>query len=213
MTARKIVRPDISIDLAETGELHEGDKLDMTRLTDVDTYQAILINMQWSEVEVKNGTFMQADLDKIQMLDVRVQQTDCTAMVVSDGSFHRVEFEKCRMDGMNAGKALFQDVVFKNCKLNLANFRFSNLRRVRFQDCSLVETDFMGAKLKDVEMIDCTIDKTIFDQVTVASLDISQSTIESLSGWRDLKGATIGSVQLVQVAPQIAHQLGLRIKE
>lgn len=210
----KIALPDYavgSLRAQNTLQDEEELRLENVRLEGADLYNATLAHLDIRESLVENCIFMQADLDKIQMMDVTLQSSDTSAAKCTDGSLIRVLFMKSRMNGLNMSKSTLRDVTFKDCQLSMANFRFTKFLRVRFESCTLAEADFMGAELNQVEFSDCTIDRTVFDQVRVKGMDLRSSTVISLSGWNSLRGATIDSVQLATIAPQIAAELGIRV--
>lgn len=210
----KIAQPDYtenSLTIQNTLESEEDLQLDNIRLQEVNLSGALLSGFDVRESVIENCIFMQADLDKVQMMDVTIRSSDISAGRCADGSFIRVSLMKSRMNGLNVSKSTLRDVTFRGCQLDLANFRFAKLLRVRFEDCTLTEADFMGAELNQVEFTGCVIDRTVFDQAKVKAVDFSSSNIIALSGWNSLRGATIDSVQLATVAPQIVAELGIRV--
>jgi uncharacterized protein YjbI with pentapeptide repeats len=84
---------------------------------------------------------------------------------------------------------------------------------VRFIDCTLSETDFLGARLHDVEFQRSTLERTVFDQVRAQKLDLRSSELIDISGWRSLKGVTIDNLQLIAIAPYLAHELGFTVRD
>lgn len=192
--------------------LPKEEKLSKIQLDGIDATEVIFDNTTWDEVVVDDCIFMQANLSKLQTLDVRVENTQFTAARCNDASLMRTVFTKCRLDGVDMSKSVLKEVTFRNCKLDLANFRFAKLHRVRFEDCSLAEADFYSAELKGVEMRGCTLERTIFDTAKIASLDLRGSDIMSLSGWQSLKGATIDNTQLIQAAAHMALEIGIKVE-
>lgn len=74
------------------------------------------------------------------------------------------------------------------------------------------DADFNNATLKNVEFIGCTITGISFSSARMDNVDLSGSYIENVKGVRNLKGATIGDDQLIQLAPLLAAEAGLKIK-
>jgi uncharacterized protein YjbI with pentapeptide repeats len=116
------------------------------------------------------------------------------------------------MTGVDLSRSTLKDVVFKDCKLDMANFRFAKLTRVTFISCTLNETDFQAAELSEVVFEDCYLEKVEFGQSKVKQVDARTSQLYDIRGWQSLKGLIIDSTQLVMIAPQLAHELGLIIK-
>jgi uncharacterized protein YjbI with pentapeptide repeats len=163
-------------------------------------------------VLLERVTLSQAQLPRLVAKDVVVRHGDLSAANMANGAVNRAEFASCRMTGIDFSKAQLHDVVFRGCKLGMANFRFSDIRRVKFVDCTLNEADFLGATLHDVWFESCELAQTVFDQAKCKNMDLRSSRLDAISGWGSLKGAIIDDVQLMVVAPYLAHQLGLMIK-
>jgi uncharacterized protein YjbI with pentapeptide repeats len=106
-----------------------------------------------------------------------------------------------------------QDVVFKGCKLDLVNFRFAKLKNVIFRDCLVSDTDFYNAELTNVRFDKCNIEKIELSGTKNKNLDLRSSQLGSIHGSGSLKGAIIDQMQLMQLAPYLAQEIGLTIKD
>ena len=117
------------------------------------------------------------------------------------------------MTGVDLSRSTLQDVIFEDCKLDMANFRFSKLKRVKFINCTFSETDFQAAELHEVSFGSCQLGKVEFGQAKIKQVDVRTSELYDIRGWQSLKGLVIDSTQLVMVAPQLANELGIVVKE
>ena len=199
---------DISITtMIEDGEIENG------RLFDEEASNTNVAALELSGVMIERVNFMGAQFGRINAHDVLITQSDFSSASLADGSCNRIRFTNCRLTGLDVSKTALHDVVFQGCKLNLANFRFADLRRVQFVDCTFEETDFLGAALHDVSFQSCTLDRTVFNQIKAKKLDLRTSQLYEISGWQFLRGATIDNVQLSAVAPYLAHELGLIVRD
>ena len=208
----KLSRPRIPAQLTD-GSLKlllEGD-LEEVRIYDVDATKVDISAPGFDSVVLEKVSFLQAQLPRISARDLQAKQSDFSSSVLTNGSINRAEFVNCRMTGIDFSKSNLHDVVFRGCKLDMANFRFADLRRVQCIDCTLVETDFLGATLHDVDFQGCMLKKTIFDRVQCRQVDLRGSQLIEISGWGSLKGAVIDDLQLVTIAPYLAHELGLKV--
>lgn len=209
----KISAPMLSPQLEEatTTDL-VSDDLEDARLYDVDATNCAVTAMNIASALFEKVLLTSAQMERISARDMWAKRSDFSAANLSNGAINRAKFDNCRMSGVDFNKTSLHDIVFSNCKLDMANFRFTHLRRVTFIDCTLLETDFLGATLHDVTFESCILEKTIFDQVKCKHVDMRSSQLNELSGWSSLSGATIDSVQLTIVAPYLAQQMGITIR-
>ena len=208
----KLSRPIIPpvLEDGSLADLSEG-TLEQVQLTG----DATKYNVQALEIDsviFDRMSLLQAQLPRITARDFIAKQTDFSSTSMTDGAFNRTEFINCRMSGADFGKTSLHDVVFRGCKLDMANMRFTDIRRAKFVDCTLVEADFLGATMQDVVFESCVLERTIFDRVKCKRVDLRTSQLIEISGWGSLKGAIIDDIQLMSVAPYLAHELGIAVK-
>lgn len=210
----KLTPPIIPAQLVPAGldELIEGG-LEAVELTDIDAINLSVVALDLDGVVIERGQFTGAQLMRVQAKDLRIRGSDFSAASLADGGLLRMECRTSRLTGTDFSKTSLHDVTFVGCKLDMANFRFSDVRRVKFIDCTLSETDFLGATLHDVVFGSCQLDKTVFDQAKCKLVDLRGSELAELSGWSALKGAIIDTTQLVGVAPYLARELGLTVRD
>ena len=96
-------------------------------------------------------------------------------------------------EGERFADAVFDEVAAGNCLLRDPDFGSARLTRVSFPGCTLTGADFTKATCTDVDL-------------RGASLGIT-------GGLGALGGTTIDSVQLVALAPQLAHHLGITVTD
>jgi uncharacterized protein YjbI with pentapeptide repeats len=209
----KLARPRIPTQLEDGSYtlLAEG-ALEGMKLDAIDATKCNIPALDLDGVMIEKTIFLQSQLLRISARDVVAKQSDFSSTVMTDGAINRAEFSHCRMTGVDFNKSSLHDVIFRGCKLDMANLRFADLRRVQFIDCTLVETDFLGATLYEVTFESCVIEKTIFNRVQCKQVDFRTSQLIELSGWGSLKGVIIDNVQLMEVAPYLANELGLRVQ-
>jgi uncharacterized protein YjbI with pentapeptide repeats len=116
------------------------------------------------------------------------------------------------MAGVDFSRAQIENVTFVGCRLDMANFRFAKLDGVIFEDCTLIEADFQVGDLANVTFSGCTIERAIFDQCKTRQVDARGSELREIHGWNYLRGLTIDHAQLVSIAPELAGELGITVK-
>lgn len=171
--------------------------------------------------------------------DARFTECALTSVVVTGGRFQRARFNDVWMHsvrwvgaelvetdwldaaaigsnfaGVTAFSSQLRRVVFQQCKFDSVNFRASTFRDVDFQDCVLRDVDWSGATLTNVTFSGSTLEGVHFAKATLQKVDLRG--VPDLSrladGYDALRGAMIDSSQLVNIAPMLAHTLGITIK-
>lgn len=110
-------------------------------------------------------------------------------------------------------------VLLRGCKLDSVNFRMSKLTDVVFEDCVLRDVDFGAAKLTRARFPGSTLLNADFTRVACKDVDLRGARLGSGSvpgikaGYDALSGARIDSLQLMTLAPFLAHQLGITVAD
>jgi len=107
----------------------------------------------------------------------------------------------------------FEDCTFRNVKFDEAGFRFATFKRVRFENCMLRAADFGNARFTHVVFTGCDLTDANFASAHCSSVDIRAQDIVAAKGVLGLKGATISTEQLMQLAPLLAAELGFRLED
>ncbi|MET8167808.1 pentapeptide repeat-containing protein [Streptomyces sp. NPDC005329] len=132
---------------------------------------------------------------------------------LAEATLRDVELLDARLGGTQLYGAVLERVVIRGGKIDYLNLRQARLRDVVFESCVLVEPDFAGARLERVEFVDCTLKSADFTSATLADVDLRGAVELGLAGGVDrLSGAMISSAQLLDLAPVLAAELGIRVE-
>ena len=69
-----------------------------------------------------------------------------------------------------------------------------------------------GATLRSVRFSDCSINELNVTEARLTKVDLSGARLRSLIGVDNLRGAIINRGQLLDLAPQLAAQLGVEVR-
>lgn len=199
--------PNDAIELFSTEDAVSGFRIENTWLTSAELEKTSI-----SESILDKVSFAQVHVARFDVMDCQFLNCDFTTSKFPDASWHRVFISGTRCSGLQITKGILKNIYFKNSKLEFANFRFSRLENVVFEDCVLDDVDFYDAHLKNVEFVNCTINKITFAGAKMTNVDISKSTIEDVNGANSLRGVTMSYDQLMQIAPLLASEAGIKIK-
>ena len=184
----------------------------------------VLSNRNLSGQTAHRVTIQRARLETIQMsgsqmkflrlTDVRFDHCDLANVDWSQSTFSRIEFVNCRMTGAKFIDSEIKDVLFQECKIDLAQFRVCAFKDCRFLNCNLREADFYEANLQAVALSGCDLRGVQLYGANLKGADFRGSQLEGLQvRAEDLQGAIIDSLQLLDLAPDLARLIGLNVLE
>ncbi|MFF1319116.1 MULTISPECIES: pentapeptide repeat-containing protein [Streptomyces] len=132
---------------------------------------------------------------------------------LAEATLRDVELVDARLGGVQLHGSVLERVVIRGGKIDYLNLRKARLRDVVFESCVLVEPDFGGARLERVEFVDCAVKGVDLTGATLADVDLrGAAELEIARGVDRLAGAVISSGQLLDLAPVLAAQLGVRVE-
>jgi uncharacterized protein YjbI with pentapeptide repeats len=153
-----------------------------------------------------------ARLRALSMVDTSAERVDAANGDWGAGKLRRVLLDDSRLTGLSLAETHLEEVQFKGCKLDYINFRNATIEHVSFLDCSLRGTDFQGATIHATRFDGCQLLETDFSRAQMESVDLRGSQLELAGSMLALKGATIGSLQLIDLAPLLALELGIAVE-
>lgn len=132
---------------------------------------------------------------------------------LAEATLRDVELAEARLGGTQLYGAVLERVLIRGGKIDFLNLRQARLRDVVFQGCVLVEPDFGGARLERVEFVDCAVKGADFTAATLTDVDLRGAAELGIAAGVDrLSGAVISMSQLLDLAPVLAGQLGIRVE-
>jgi uncharacterized protein YjbI with pentapeptide repeats len=217
-----------SADSAGFGGLLEIDgDYDRVRFDGVAFAAADASGARFIESAFVGGSFDEGRLRRARFSDVWFEQTRLVAVDVAGASLTDVWFNGCVFAGVPAFTCGLRRVVFRGCKLDSVNFREAALRDVTFDDCVLRDVDFGGGKLERVRFPACTLSRLDFTRATCKDVDLRGARLGERdadggsgsggsgikAGFDSLSGVRIDTVQLMTLAPLLAHHLGITVAD
>ena len=132
---------------------------------------------------------------------------------LAEATLRDVEVLDARLGGVQLHGAVLERVVIRGGKIDYLNLRTARLKDVVFESCVLVEPDFGGARLERVEFIDCALKAADLTNATLTDVDLrGAASLEIARGVGRLAGAVISPSQLLDLAPVLAGELGIRVE-
>jgi uncharacterized protein YjbI with pentapeptide repeats len=192
---------------------YDGALIDSEALGTGTVEGAVVSGSRFSESAVTGLTFDNVNLRKCRMSDVWFGDTRLVSADLAESSLVDAWWSGCVLAGVQAFSVLFRRVSFRGCKLDSVNFRDATMTDVTFEDCVLRDPDFSRATLTRVRFPGCTLTGATFEKATCSAVDLRGASLGVTAGFAALRGATIDSLQLMALAPLLAHHLGIEVKE
>jgi uncharacterized protein YjbI with pentapeptide repeats len=126
--------------------------------------------------------------------------------------WHGVELENCALSGVELFDARWSRLTVCGGMLHGVNLRQARLEDVVFEDCVLRDVDFGAAMLERVRFPGCRIEQVDLTAMTAHRVDLRGAQITIARGLDRLQGVMIDHVQLIDLAPAMAVQLGLVVR-
>ena len=187
---------------------------------------AVAGGMRCTESAFTSVTFDGGRMRRARLSDVWFAETRLVASDVAESSWTDVWFSGCVLAGVPAFAGILRRVTFRGCKLDSVNFRDCSFTDVLFEDCVLRDIDFGGAKLTRVRFPGCQLSGADFTKATCVDVDLRGATLGGgagagpgsggvgiRAGYDALRGARIDTLQLMTLAPLLAHHLGITVED
>lgn len=164
----------------------------------------------------KTSNKLELDPKKYSYIDI----SDCflpspilNTVICFRSSCVRVVVDKGQLTGLQLPEGNFLDFVLKDSRANLTNFRNSKFKLCHFVETDLSEADFSGSKLTKVRFESCMLDKVDFSNCAFDNVEFIDCSLASINGLTSFKGVSISEQNLIEIAPILASELGIKIQD
>jgi len=144
--------------------------------------------------------------------DLRLSQLDVVALSAPESGWRDVAITDSRIGSLELHQTNFRRVAFTGCKLGYLNLRDADLADLVFTDCVIEDLDLLRAKAKRVSLAGCRIRRLELGHSRLEDFDLRGATFDDVSGLEGLRGVTISTDQLFDLAPILAGRLGLKVE-
>lgn len=210
-----------SFDRPPLDDLDPGDTSDLSP-------RAVLEGLSFRDVRVDALDLERAELTLCRLDGVRAPEASLRYARVAESawsgwdvpilhtpraSWRDLTIEGTRSGSVEAYESTWQGVHFVNCRLGFVNLRGSHLQDVAFTDCTIDELDLGQSQITRFAASGTRISHLVVEQATLQHVDLRGAELEGLAGLAALRGATISSLQLHQLAPLLAADRGISVRD
>ena len=205
----RITAPDLPPVLDPATPARSGDliaaRLDLTGTVDLAyaTLEQCVVSADAESVDLTGATVIDVDMSGARIASLRMRDTGVRRLRIgggrigtldlSEARISELELRDVRIDYLNLGAAKATDVEISGCAIRTIDMPQAELTRVRFAATTSDEVDPRGMRAKDLDLRGLD---------ALAYLDA-----------HSLRGATLTSFQVQQLAPVIAAGLGIQVKD
>jgi uncharacterized protein YjbI with pentapeptide repeats len=163
-------------------------------------------------------TFQRCDLSEVRAPRARFADTGMYAVHGAGVDLAETSWLDCVVQGARLGAvalygAELRRVRFEGCKIEFLNLRGASLAQVSFIDCQLLEPDFTEAQLDGVDFSGSRLVAADFARSRMKAVDLSGAEVSAPRGLAGLRGATISRLQLIDLGPSFAAELGIVVAD
>jgi uncharacterized protein YjbI with pentapeptide repeats len=165
-----------------------------------------------------NCRLVRVDLSRTKLRRVRIVDAELEH-IEADGAdwlwshVARTTIRDSRLLGIQLGGAELREVTFENCRLDMASFRQIDAAGLEFHDCSLRDSELNEAKIRASGFFGCELQGADFTNAHFHDVDLRGSGLAIARGHAGLRGAIIDTVQLIDLAPALAAEMGIIVQD
>ncbi len=151
--------------------------------------------------------------DRLRLVDVLIEDCELSAVTLAAAHLTRVEFRRCRLSGLVGSTLKARHVRFTDCRADGVTFRMTTWDAAEFCDVDLRDADFHASTFTGVRFHGCDLSGADMSKVAMAGTALHGSTLENLRGADSLRGAVIGSDQVLPLAFPVFAALGIVVDD
>ncbi len=193
--------------------LQEHHDYDGVRFADLDLSAQDGRDARFVECRFEQCNLDGAQLARVRLLDTALVEVHGASLDLADSTWRGTTLEDARLGAVILTGASWTDVTLRGSKLGFVNLADAHLDEVTFTGCEIGTLDLRLARATTVSFADCTIDELNVSGATLADVDLSGARLRSLVGVESLRGAIVGRDQLNDLAPLLASQLGIEVRD
>lgn len=180
---------------------------------DVDTRELVISDGVIHSCQFTGVSAQEADWKSTRLVESTFERLNVPVMCAPRGVWRDLRFDGARLGSIEAYEASWHAVHFVGCKLSFMNLRGAELLDVAFTDCIIEELDLVGTTARRVAFYDSRVSRLNLQHARLEHVDLRGADFEEITWLDGLRGTTISPLQLELLAPLLAHEMGITIRE
>jgi uncharacterized protein YjbI with pentapeptide repeats len=145
-------------------------------------------------------------------VDSVLDAVEVVSLDAAGSSWWNVEVTGSRVGSGALYDSTWRSVHASRCKLGYLNLRDAQLTDVVFSDCTIEELDLARATASRLAFPGSRIARIELTGSRLADVDLRDARVDDVGNLEGLRGASITTAQLLDLAPALAARLGIRVE-
>lgn len=185
-------------------------------------YEAALITGDLAAQAFDDAAFLACHFERCGLDDVsmrRARISEClldelhaTSIDAADSVWRDSLVTVRRIGALLAIGVSWSSVRVRGGRLDLLDLSGAKLNGVAFEGCVIGELDLGTVEGRDLAFADCQIELLDVTGARLARADLTGAEIGAVKGVAGLRGATVTPAQLLDLAPELAAHVGLKVR-
>lgn len=190
-----------------------SDIRELERYADVDLSDADLRFASFTECEFRGLWLSGSRWDGTRLRQVHLAELDAAALSAPRGDWREVHVSGSRIGSAELYDSTWTSITVTGSKISYLNARAATWSDVVFRDCVLDELDLSEATVRRLAFSSVRIGTLTTTGATLTDVDLRGVTLSVVKGLAGLAGAWIDDRQLLDFAPLLAGELGIRVTD
>jgi len=193
--------------------LEAGGDHDAVDFSDLDFTGQDAADSRFLECRLDRCALDGASLRRARFVGCLVQDIHGASLDLADSVWRDCHISGGRLGAVGLAGANWTSMRVRGSKFGFLDFAGASLDDVVFEKCEIGAIDARAAQLRGVSFVECVLDELNVAGATLSAVDLSGARLRSLVGVESLRGAIVSSEQLTDLAPLLATQLGLEVRD
>ncbi len=145
------------------------------------------------------------------MSEVRLERIEAAAWSAPRCGITAVSAAASRVGALDLHECEIRDLTVEDCRLDWVSLRGARMRDVIVRGCHLGELDLGGATLERIAFEACTVETVRAGRARMRDVDLRGLGIGRIHGAEGMRGAWVSGDQVLDMARDLATQMGIRI--
>jgi uncharacterized protein YjbI with pentapeptide repeats len=212
-TAGAAPRLPAALTALDTVELDDETELDGVEVRGVTFAREEPTDVEITASRLVGVALTGATFERLRLVDVVLEDCELSGVSLLAARLERVELRGCRASGLVAPALVARGLRALDCRLDQAFLVDATIEGSVFGDCDLRAADLSGAKLTGSRFLRCDLSGADVRRVRAAGVSLHGSRLDQLRGADALRGAVIGSDQIVDLALSVFAALGVSVAD
>jgi uncharacterized protein YjbI with pentapeptide repeats len=189
-----------------------------------DEYESLLVaDGRWAVTDGDHATFIgchflrcdlgEASFRRTRLNNCLIEESGATTADFGDTGWRDVVVSGGRFGALRAPASTWTDVRVRSAKLDFVDLTATRLESVAFEGCVIGALDLGDTRATGLTFGGCRIDEINLDGARLERADLTGAQLGIVRGVRGLRGGRVTLGQLMDLAPLLAADIGIEVRD